>query len=211
MEPKWRENKSRQPPRGHPKTVWKCRLVFVVLGYLWRPFGTLFGTFLPSWEPVGLPRPVFSAALGSLRARYPEAEPSRTSVKRLIANEGENTATNVPRFRRQLAVIPPRTSSREFAKIQPRTRRMNPRQSCLSHCEFFEWTAFSDKRFDKIAENKSGAAVSPLGGLRVREYWDPGGTQGCFSSSLGPLWTSKMGYISRWNIKLFQPLSDDVV
>ena len=44
---------------------------------------------------------------------------------------------------------------------------MNPKQSCLSHCAFFEWTAFSDKRFDKIAENKSGAAVSPLGGLHL--------------------------------------------
>ena len=47
---------------------------------------------------------------------------------------------------------------------------MNPKQSCLSHCDFFEWTAFSDKRFDKIAGNKSGAAVSPLGGLHRHDY-----------------------------------------
>ena len=66
-----------------------------------------------------------------------------------------DSAENLPRFRR------------ESAKNQPRTRRMNPKQSCLSHSAFFEWTAFSDKRFDKIAENKSGAAVSPLGGLQL--------------------------------------------
>ena len=91
-----------------------------------------------------------------------------------------DSAENLPRFRRELAEIPPRTCRdsaenfprfrRESAKNQPRTRRVNPKQSCLSYCEFFEWTASSDKRFHKIAENKNGAAVSPLGGLQLNNY-----------------------------------------
>ena len=51
---------------------------------------------------------------------------------------------------RDRAEIPPRTC-REPSKNPPRTRRMNPKQSCLSHCDFFERTSSSHKRFGKIA------------------------------------------------------------
>ena len=73
MEPKWRENKSRQLPRGHPKTVRKYRLVFL---WFWGAFGPLLAPFSTPFghpgslsaslrEPFGLPEAVLSAAFGS--------------------------------------------------------------------------------------------------------------------------------------------------
>ena len=137
-----------------------------VLGCLWIPFGTLFGAFWTSWGPfglrqgpVGLPQAVFLAAFGSC------------SVRRELAEILTRTSENLQSFRRELAEVQPRTcrasAEEESAKNQPRTCRMNPRQNCRSRCAFFELTAFSDKRFNKIAGNKSGAAVSPLGGLQL--------------------------------------------
>ena len=158
MEPKWREKKSRQPPRGHPKTVWKYNLVFLwfcgAFGRLLAPFSAPFrhpGSLLASlWMPCGS----FWKRLGPPRTCLDSAE-NLPRFSREFAEIRRDSAENLPRF------------CQEFAEIQPRTRRMNPKQSCLSHCAFFEWTALSDKRFDKIAENnKNGAAVSPLGGLR---------------------------------------------
>ena len=132
---------------------------FVVLGCLWTPFGTLFDAFWASWEPFGLLLDAFWQLLGRLG-------PPRIC---------RDSAANLPRFSREFAEIRRDSAEnlpsfcQEFAEIQPRTRRMNPKQTCLSHCDFFEWTAFSDKRFNKIAGNKSGAAVSPLGGLRLNK------------------------------------------
>ena len=130
---------------------------FVVFGCLWTPFGTFSAPFGHR-----------GSLLVSLRLSF------RQPLKVF------RSAENLPRFRRELAEVQPRTCrssaenlprfSRESAKNQPRTRRMNPKQSCLSHCAFFEWTAFPDKRLYKIADNKSGAAVSPLGGLRLNHF-----------------------------------------
>ena len=67
------------------------------------------------------------------------------------------------KFRRDLAEILQRTC-REPSKNPPRTRRMNPKQSCLSQCDFFKRTSFADKPFDKIAENKKwGGGLPPWG------------------------------------------------
>ena len=60
------------------------------------------------------------------------------------------SAENVPRTLQKPAEIPP-YACREPSKHQPRTTRMNPMQSCLSHCDFFERPSFSDKRFHEIA------------------------------------------------------------
>ena len=102
----------------------------------------------------------FCHPLASFRLPWDCFEPP----KLLIASGSEISARSC----QDLAEILPRTC-REPSKNPPRTRRMNPKQSCLSHCDFFKWTAFSDKRFDKIAGNKSGAAVSPLGGLQLNK------------------------------------------
>ena len=98
------------------------------LGSLWPPFwllwptlGSLLAPFGFLWAPLGL-------SLAPLRTSSPAEA----------------------KFRRDLAEILPRTC-REPSKNPPRTRRMNPKQSCLSHCDFFEGTSSSDKRFDKIA------------------------------------------------------------
>ena len=90
-------------------------------GCLWAPFWRLLAPFACLWAPLGL-------SLASLRTSLPA----------------------VAKFRRDLAEILPRTC-REPSKNPPRTRRMNPKQSRLSHCNFFERTSFSDKRFGKIA------------------------------------------------------------
>ena len=142
MEPKWREKKSRQPPRGHPKTVWKYRLVF---WWFWGAFGPLLAPFS---TPFGHPGSLLASLWMPFGSFWKRLGPPRTC---------RDSAEKLPKF------------SREFAEIQPRTRRMNPKQTCLSHCAFFEWTAYSDKRFDKIAENKNGAAVSPLGGFQLNK------------------------------------------
>ena len=136
----------------------------MVLGCLWTPFGTLFGAFSPSWEPFGLPLDAFGSfwkRLGPPRTCRDSAE-NLPRFSREFAEIRRDSAENLPRF------------CQEFAEIQPRTRRMNPKQTCLSHCAFFGSTSFSDKRFDKIAGNKSGAAVSPLGGLQLNK---PGETE----------------------------------
>ena len=115
------------------------RSLLGILGAFWLPFGC----FLRFWKRLGPPRICRDSA-----ANLPRFSREFAEIRR-------DSAENLPRF------------CQEFAEIQPRTRRMNPKQTCLSHCAFFESTAYSDKRFDKIAENKSGAAVSPLGGLRL--------------------------------------------
>ena len=137
---------------------------FVVLGCLWTPFGTLFGAFWTSWGPSGLPQGHFGLPQAVFLAAFASFGPPRTcrdfdenfrELAEISPRTCRSSAENLPSFRR------------ESAKNQPRTCRMNPRQNCLSRCAFFELTAFSDKRFNKIAGNKSGAAVSPLGGLRL--------------------------------------------
>ena len=73
MEPKWRENKWRQLPWGHPKTVWKYRVVFLWFGGAFgpllapfsRPFENLGSLSASLREPFGLPEAVLSAAFGS--------------------------------------------------------------------------------------------------------------------------------------------------
>ena len=158
MEPKM-EPKGVQKLFGKfQKTVCKYRLVFLwfwgAFGRLLAPFSAPFrhpGSLLASlWMPFGS----FWKRLGPPRTCRDSAE-NLPRFSREFAEIRRDSAENLPRF------------GQEFAEIQPRTRRMNPKQTCLSHCAFFEWTAFSDERFDKIAENKSGAAVSPLGGLRL--------------------------------------------
>ena len=105
MEPKWRENKSRQLPRGHPKTVWKYRLVFcgfgVPLDPFWHPFRRLLGI-------LGAFRPPSGSLLASLRLSFRQPL------------EAFRSAENLPRFRRELAEIPPRTC-RGSAENPPRT------------------------------------------------------------------------------------------
>ena len=107
MEPKWRETKWRQLPRGHPKTVSKYRLVFcdfgMPLGPFWHPFRGLLGILGAFWPPSG-------SLLGSLRLSFRQPL------------EAFRSAANLPRFRRELAEIPPRTC-RGSAENLPRIRR----------------------------------------------------------------------------------------
>ena len=128
-----------------PKTAsifdrfWAC---FVSL---WTPFGLPFGSFwllLASLlAPFGLlwaPFWCFLSSFGFLSASW--------SLSGLQSFSSPAEA----KFWRDLAEILPRTCQ-EFAKNQPRTRRMNLKQSCLSNCKFFETTSFADKPFHKIA------------------------------------------------------------
>ena len=134
------------------------RRLLGILGAFWPPSGCLFGILGAFWLPSG-------CLFGSLWKFFGPPRTCRDfdenfrELAEISPRTCRSSAENLPRFRR------------ESAKNQPRTRRMNPKQSCLSHCALFEWTAFSDKRFDKIAENKSGAAVSPLGGLQLNNYF----------------------------------------
>ena len=130
-----------QLPRRHPKTVSKYRLVFLwfwgAFGRLLAPFSAPFrhpGSLLASlWMPFGS----FWKRLGPPRTCRDSAE-NLPRFSREFAEIRRDSAENLPRF------------GQEPAEIQPRTRRMNPKQTCLSHCAFFEWTAFSDKRFDEM-------------------------------------------------------------
>ena len=147
--------------------VWKYSLDIL---WFWGAFGRLLAPFSAPFGHLGGLLASPRGLLASLRLSFWQPlkffGPPRTcrdfdanfrELAEISPRTCRSSAENLPRFRR------------ESAKNQPRTRRMNPRQNCLSHCAFFEWTAFSDKRFDKIAENKSGAAVSPLGGLRLNK------------------------------------------
>ena len=131
--------------------------------FLW--FWGAFGSFLaPFSRPFGHPKSLLASLWMPFGRFWKRLGPPRIC---------RDSAANLPRFSREFAEIRRDSAEnlpsfcQEFAEIQPRTRRINPKQTCLSHCDFFEWTAFSDKHFDKIAGNKSGAAVSPLGGLRL--------------------------------------------
>ena len=125
----------------------------VPLDAFWHPFRRLSG-ILGAWPPSG-------CLFGSLWKFFGPPRTCRDfdenfrELAEISPRTCRSSAENWPRFRR------------ESAKNQPRTRRMNPRQNCLSRCAFFEWTAYSDKHSNKNAGNKSGAAVSPLGGLQL--------------------------------------------
>ena len=167
MEPKWSQKGFKNYPGGYRKRLANTDSFFcgfgVPLDPFWHPFRRLLdilGAFWPAsgafWLPSG-------CLFGSLWKFF---GPPRTckdfdenfrELAEISSRTCRSSAENLPKFRR------------ESAKNQPRTRRMNPKQSCLSHCALFEWTAFSDKRFHKIAENKNGAAVSPPGGLQFKK------------------------------------------
>ena len=160
MEPKGAESELRSRSFRVPKRFENTDSFFygfgVPLDTLCHPFQSRLDILGAFWPPSGAFWPPSGCLFGSLWKFF---GPPRT-----CRDFDENL--------RELAKISPRTCRsstenllrfrRESAKNQPRTRRMNPKQNCFSHCAFFEWTAFSDKRFDKIAENKSGAAVLPL-------------------------------------------------
>ena len=154
----------------HQKTVWKYRLVFL---WFWGAFGPLLAPFS---TPFGHPGSLLASLWMPFGSFWKRLGPPRIC---------RDSAATLPRFSREFAEIREDSAEnlpsfcQEFAEIQPRTRSMNPKQTCLSHCDFFEWTAFSDKHFDKIAGNKSGAAVSPLGGLRLNNLQEC--LIGCFA------------------------------
>ena len=165
MEPTWRENKWRQLPRGHPKRFENSDSFVsgfgVPLDAFWHPFRRLLDILGAFWLPSGACWPPSGCLFGSLWKFFGPPRTCRDfdenfrELAEISPRTCRSSAENLPSFRR------------ESAKNQPRTCRMNPRQNCLSRCAFFELNAFSDKRFNKIAGNKSGAAVSPLGGLRL--------------------------------------------
>ena len=117
MEPKWKEKKWRQPPRGHPKTVWKYRLVFL---WFWGAFGRLLAPFS---TPFGHP----GSLLASLRLpfRHPGSllaslwMPFGSFWKRLGPPRiCRDSAENLPKFSRELAEVQPRIRQ-EPAKNPP--------------------------------------------------------------------------------------------
>ena len=128
----------------------------------WVPFGLPFGSF---WlllasilAPFGLlwaPGWCFLSSFGFLSASLEFFGPP----KFFFASGSEILARSC----QDLAEILLRTFQ-EFAKNQPRTRRMNHKQSCLSNSRFFETTSFPDKPFHNIAQNKMwGGGVHPWG------------------------------------------------
>ena len=145
----------------------------------WHPFRRLLDILGAFWPPSGAFWPPSGCLFGSLWKFFGPPRTCRDfdenfrELAEISPRTCRDSAENLPRFSQEFAEIRRDSAEnlprfcQEFAEIQPRTRRMNPKQTCLSHCDFFEWTAFSDKHFDKIAGNKSGAAVSPLGGLRL--------------------------------------------
>ena len=141
------------------KTLSEFRLV---LFRFWGAFGPLLAPFS---KPFGHPGSRLASLWMPFGSFWERLGPPRIC---------RDSAANLPRFSREFAEIRRDSAEslpsfcQEFAEIQPRTRRMNPKQTCLSQCDFFEWTAYSDKRFDKIAENKSGATVSPPWGSRIK-------------------------------------------
>ena len=110
MKPKWRENKSRQLPQGHPKTVWKYRLVFL---WFWVAFGPLLAPFS---TPFGHP----GSLLGSLKLPFRHPGSLLASLRLSFRQPLEvfRSAANLPRFRRELAEVPPRIRQ-EPAKNPP--------------------------------------------------------------------------------------------
>ena len=161
MEPKGAESELRSRSFRVPKRFDNTNSFFECV---WGAFGRLFGRLLaPFSAPFRHPGSLLASLWMPFGSFWKRLGPPRTC---------RDSAENLPRFSREFAEIRRDSAEnlprfgQEFAEIQPRTRRMNPKQTCLSHCAFFEWTAYSDKRFDKIAGNKSGAAVSTLGGLR---------------------------------------------
>ena len=168
MDPKWSQNGRKISgasfPRGIRKRFGNTDSFFcgfgVPLDPFWHPFRRLLDILGAFWPPSGAFWPPSGCLFGSLWKFFGPPRTCRDfdenfrELAEISPRTCRSSAENLPSFRR------------ESAKNQPRTRRVNPKQSCLSHCAFFKWTAFSDKRFDKIAGNKSGAAVSSLGGLQ---------------------------------------------
>ena len=150
MVPKWVPNVIPEASRNAFQIELRFFIVFepvlhtpgLPLASLLAPFGTLWPLF---WLPLGTFGVPFAAFWHSL-AFFGLPWGCFGLPKHLIASGGEISARSC----QDLAEILPRTC-REPSKNPPRTRRMNPKQSCLSHCDFFERTSSSHKRFGKIA------------------------------------------------------------
>ena len=143
MEPKWSQ---KEPKMKWGRSLFASQNVFqiqlrffIVFGAVLRPPGLPLASLLSSFGCLWAPLWRLLAPFGFLWA------PLGLSVAPLRTSSPAEA-----KFRRDLAEILPRTC-REPSKNPPRTRRMNPKQSCLSHCDFFERTSSSHKRFGKIA------------------------------------------------------------
>ena len=132
--------------------------LWLPLGFLLAPSGSLLGS-IPSQDLLQKTASIPSLAAFCHRTQVVHPVKTLRRLKWYILSKRLGNGSEISlRSCRDSAENVPRTS-----KNQPRTRRMNFKQSCLSHCDFFEWTATPTNTLTKTPGITVGRRSPPWG------------------------------------------------